>query len=210
MRVLVACEFSGIVRDAFLAAGHDAMSCDLLPTDRPGPHYQGDVFDVLDGGWDMLIAHPPCTYLANSGVRWLHTQDGRWAAMEDGARFFRGLLDAPIPLRAIENPIMHKYALAIVGRRADQYVQPWWFGAPRTKATGLWLAGLSPLVATAVVDGRDPYVHHLPPSPDRWKLRSMTEPGLAEAMATQWGIPAMTERRDVGRSTAAMVREVRA
>jgi hypothetical protein len=187
MRVLVACEYSGTVRDAFIAKGHDAISCDLLPTDVPGPHYQGDVFDIIDDGFDLMIAHPPCTYLCNSGVRWLHTDPERWNHMREGAEFFRRLLDAPIPRKAIENPIMHKYAVEIIGRRQDQVVQPWWFGHGETKATGLWLEGLPPLIATNVVEGREGRIHKMPPGPDRWKHRSTTFEGIALAMASQWG-----------------------
>ena len=191
MRVLVACEFSGIVRDAFLERGHDAMSCDLLPTESEGPHYQGDVFDVIGEddsvNWDLLIAHPPCTYLSNSGVQWLHKKEGRWQQMKDGAIFFKALLDAPIPHIAVENPIMHKYAVEIIGRRQDQVVQPWWFGHGETKATCLWLKDLPKLEPTDVVEGREQRLHRLPPSKDRWRLRSMTYPGLAAAMVNQWG-----------------------
>jgi hypothetical protein len=195
LRVLVACEYSGAVRDAFRALGHDAMSCDLLPTDVPGPHYEGDVFDVIGDGWDLMIAHPPCTYLTNSGVRWLHTDHDRWKRMIDGAAFFRALLDAPIPRVAVENPVMHGYARKIVGRRADQVIQPWMFGHPEKKATGLWLRGLPSLLPTddvrevmkclpkSVTDR----IHRASPGPDRWKLRSTTYAGIAGAMADQWG-----------------------
>ena len=118
MRVLVACEYSGKVREAFRKLGHDAWSCDLLPADDNSPyHYQGDVFDIIDQGWDLMIAHPPCTYLTNAGVSWLYRKEGRWDQMKDGAEFFRRLLDAPIPKIAVENPIMHKYAVEIIGRR---------------------------------------------------------------------------------------------
>jgi len=163
MRVLVACEFSGIVRDAFIAAGHEALSCDLLPTERPGPHYQGDVTDLLGEGWDLMIAHPPCTYLTNAGVRWLYgdfghkmaptslTGEERWAAMREGASFFRALLGASIPRVAVENPIMHKHAIELVGRRQDQVVQPWQFGEPVQKAVGLWLRGLPPILPTGPI-----------------------------------------------------------
>lgn len=195
MRVLVACEYSGTVRDAFLALGHDAMSCDLLPTDAPGPHYEGDVFDVIGDGWDLMVAHPPCTYLCNSGVRWLSTDIKRWPHMIDGATFFRSLLEAQIPRIAVENPVMHKHAAKIIGRRQDQVVQPWMFGHPEQKATGLWLKGLPPLVATD--DVRDVMkslpksvtqrLHYASPGPDRWKLRSTTFAGIAAAMAEQWG-----------------------
>lgn len=195
MRVLVACEYSGAVRDAFIALGHDAMSCDLLPTDAPGSHYQGDVFDIIGDGWDLMVAHPPCTYLCNSGVRWLSTDITRWPRMVDGAVFFRRLFDAPIPRVAVENPIMHGHAAKIVGRRQDQIVQPWMFGHPEKKGTGLWLKGLPPLLATE--DVRDVMVglpksqtdriHYASPGPDRWKLRSTTYAGIAAAMAMQWG-----------------------
>jgi len=195
VRVLVACEFSGAVRDAFIRAGHDAMSCDLLPTEAPGPHHEGDVFDVINDGWDLAICHPPCTYLTNSGVRWLYSDPLRWQGLIDGATFFRSLLEAPIPRIAVENPVMHGWAAKIVGRRQSQVVQPWMFGHPETKATGLWLKGLPPLVATE--DVRDvmnalPYaerarIHYASPGPDRWKLRSVTYAGIAQAMADQWG-----------------------
>jgi|TARA_R110000796_G_scaffold28701_1_gene78266 hypothetical protein len=187
MRVLVACEYSGKVRDAFIAQGHDAISCDILPTDSPGPHYQGDVFNIIDQDWDLMIAHPPCTYLTNSGVRWLHERPERWGQLKDGAEFFRGLLEANIPKIAVENPVMHKYAVKIIGRRQDQIIQPWQFGHGETKATGFWLKGLPKLQPTDIVDGRQQRVHLLPPSKDRWKLRSTTYQGIADAMALQWG-----------------------
>lgn len=197
MRVLVACEFSGVVRDAFRRLGHDAVSCDLLPTDAPGPHHQGDVRDILRDGWDLLIGHPPCTYLTNSGVRWLHTDPTRWQYLIEGAVFFRDLLNAPVPRVAIENPVMHKYAAAIVGRRQSQVVQPWMFGHTESKATGLWLRGLPPLTETENVKAQmlalpkreTQRIHYASPGPDRWKLRSVTYAGLAEAMAQQWGTP---------------------
>jgi hypothetical protein len=191
VRVLVACEFSGIVRDAFTARGHDAMSCDLLPSESPGPHHQGSVLEVILGGWDLMIAHPPCTYLANSGVRWLYGGKGterdedRWRQMRLAAWFFEELLYAPaIPRVAVENPIMHRHAEL---PKPTQIVQPWMFGHGETKATGLWLRGLSPLVPSDVVAGRAPRVHHASPGPDRWKERSRTLPGIAAAMAAQWG-----------------------
>lgn len=194
-RVLVACEYSGRVRSAFRALGADAWSCDLLPCDdRSTHHYQGDVADIITENWDLMIAHPPCTYLTNSGVRWLHTTEGRWEQMIDGAIFFRSLLDANIPRIAIENPIMHRYARKIVGRRPDQTIQPWMFGHPEQKGTGLWLRGLPPLVATE--DVREVMaglpiqerhrIHYAAPSKDRWKLRSETYLGIAAAMASQW------------------------
>jgi len=193
MKVLVACEFSGTVRDAFIAAGHEAVSCDLLPSATPGPHVQGDALTLLGDGWDLLIAHPPCTYLANSGVRWLYGGKGserdaaRWAKMEDGAAFFAAMLNAPVPLIAVENPVMHGHARAIVGRGPDQTIQPWQHGHGETKATCLWLKGLGPLQASNVVEGRTPRVHFASPSPNRWKERSITLPGIAAAMAAQWG-----------------------
>ena len=189
MKVLVACEFSGIVRDAFIEQGHDARSCDLLPTESPGPHYQDNIFHVLTKTmyeWDIMIAHPPCTYLANSGVCWLHKQEGRMDKMFDGAMFFKALLEADIPKICIENPIMHKYAVVIIGRRQDQVIQPWMFGHPESKATCLWLKNLKPLIPTRVMSVREQRLHRLPPSPDRAKLRSITYKGIAEAMAEQW------------------------
>lgn len=189
-RVLVACEFSGIVRDAFTARGHEAWSVDLLPTERPGLHWEGDVRTVLVEGWDLMIAHPPCTYLANSGVRWLYGGKGterdpdRWALMEEAAAFFRELLDAPIPRIAVENPIMHRHAGI---RRPDQLIQPWQFGHGETKATGLWLKNLPPLVPTNIVPERVQRVHLMPPGPERWRERSRTYEGIAAAMAAQWG-----------------------
>jgi hypothetical protein len=195
MRVLVGCEESGTVRDAFLALGHDAMSCDLLPTAVPGPHYQGDVRDVLDDGWDLAILHPTCTYLCNSGVRWLTSEPDRWKRMIEAAVFFREMLHAPIPRVAVENPVMHGYAASIVGQRQTQIVQPWMFGHTETKATGLWLRGLPPLLASedvravtmALPVAERAKVHYASPGPDRWKLRSVTYAGIAAAMAAQWG-----------------------
>ena len=206
MRVLVACEYSGTVRDAFIAQGHDAMSCDLLPTDAPnwtydpftklrthhperGSHYQGSVLDVLDDGWDLMIAHPPCTYLTNSGVRWLHTDESRWGKLDEACEFFNRLLDADIPRICVENPIPHKYAVErIGGRKYTQIIQPWQFGHGETKATCLWLKGLQKLTPTNIVDGREQRMWKLPPSEDRWKLRSKTYQGIADAMAQQWGV----------------------
>jgi len=180
-RVLVACEFSGIVRDAFAALGHDAWSCDLLPTERPGQHIQDDVLSVLDRGWDLMIAHPPCTHLAVSGARW-------WKGKEEEQRkaiwFFMQLVAAPIERIAVENPVG---IMSSVYRKPDQYIQPWQFGHGETKKTGLWLKNLPPLQPTDVVSGREPRVHHASPGPDRWKERSRTYPGIAAAMAEQWG-----------------------
>ncbi len=189
MKVLIACEFSGTVRDAFIRAGHDAISCDLLPTESPGPHYRGDVRDILGGGFQLMIAHPPCTYLANSGVRWMYEQNDRWQHLIDGACFFRDLLAAPIPMKAIENPVMHKWARKIVGSDATQTVQPWQFGHGETKAVSLWLRNLPPLVSTNIVEGREARVHRMAPRPDRWKERSRFFTGIADAMAQQWGPP---------------------
>jgi hypothetical protein len=179
MRVLVACEYSGTVRDAFRARGHDAMSCDLLPTDAPGPHYQGDVRDVLGDGWDLMVAHPPCTHLAVSGARWFHLKQREQAEALD---FVRLLMAAPISRIAIENPVS-----VISGRicKPDQVIQPWMFGHGETKATCLWLKGLPKLKPTNIVDGREARIHRLPPSPDRWKIRSATYAGIAAAMADQ-------------------------
>lgn len=187
MKVLIACEYSGTVRDAFIKLGHDAISCDLLLTDSPGPHYQGNVFDIINDGFDLMIAHPPCTYLCNSGVSWLYKEPERWKELIDGAVFFRRLLKANIPKICIENPIMHKYAKSIIGTSQSQLIQPWQFGHGETKATCFWLKGLPNLVPTDVVDGRVQCMHLLPPSEDRWKLRSTTYTGIAEAMASQWG-----------------------
>lgn len=180
MRVLVACEFSGRVRDAFLARGHDALSCDILPSEKPGPHHCGDVLSILDQGWDMMIAFPPCTYLAVSGARWWRYRREEQAAALD---FVKALMDAPIPRIAIENPV-GKISTAI--RPPDQYIQPWQFGHGETKKTGLWLKGLPLLRPTNVVDGREARVHKMPPSKDRGRRRSLTYLGVAAAMASQW------------------------
>lgn len=196
MRVLVACEYSGRVRDAFIRRGHEAMSCDILPTDSPGPHYQGDVQNILGDNWDLMVAHPPCTYMTNSGVTWLHKDPTRWAKLDDAAAFFKLLLDAPIEKIAVENPIMHKYAKERIGGvKQTQVIQPWMFGHTEQKATCLWLKNLPPLAPTNDVkaemlqlpDNERQRLHYLPPSADRWKLRSTTYMGIAEAMADQWG-----------------------
>ena len=183
MRVLVACEYSGVVRDAFLALGHDAMSCDLLPTEAPGPHYEGDVRDVLDYPWDLLVGHPPCTHLSVSGARHFEAKrmDGR---QQSAVSFFMLLARAPVPMVAIENPVC---IMSSLWRKPDQIIQPWQFGHGETKATCLWLKGLPQLVATDVVEGREARVHRMPPGPDRWKERSRTYAGIARAMAMQWG-----------------------
>ena len=182
MRVLIACEYSGTVRDAFIALGHDAISCDLLDTDVPGPHYKGDVYDILHDGWDLMIAHPPCTHLAVSGARWFKDKQVEQAEALD---FVRLLLDAPIPKIALENPIS---IISSRIRKPDQIIQPWQFGHGETKATCLWLKNLPKLQPTNIVDGREPRIHKLPPSPDRWKIRSKTYDGIAKAMAQQWGV----------------------
>ena len=187
MKVLVACEFSGIVRDAFARKGHDAWSCDLLPSEREGNHIQGDVLKIFEDGWDLMIAHPPCTFLCNSGVYLLHERDGRWQQMIESANFFRSLVNAPIERIAVENPIPHKYALEIIGRKYDEIIQPWWFGVGDTKAICLWLKNLPPLMATVVHTGRYGRSHMESPSPERWKNRSRTYQGIAEAMPEQWG-----------------------
>lgn len=192
MKVLVACEYSAIVREAFTRGGHDAMSCDLLPTEVPGKHYQGDVRDVLYQSWDLVIAHPPCTYLSNSGVRWLYEKPGRWELMREGAEFFKLFLDIDVPY-AVENPVMHKHAVAIVGRGHDQTVQPWQFGHGETKRTCFWLNGLPPLQPTNIVDGREARVHRMAPGPERQKERSRFFTGIADAMVSQWG--SVTEKQ---------------
>ena len=192
VRILIACECSGRVRDAFIAQGHDAMSADLQPTDAPGPHYQGDVFDILGDGFDILVAHPPCTYLANSGVRWLYNPDGttnqtRWEGMRIGADFFRVLHEQyQIPKVCIENPIPHRHAGL---PEYTQLIQPWQFGDNYSKATCLWLRGLPPLVPTVMTkpDNVEHACHLEPPGPDRQKNRSRTYPGIADQMALQWG-----------------------
>ncbi len=186
MKVLVACEFSGIVRDAFIARGHDAISCDYLPTERPGPHIQGNVTHELYKDWDLIIAHPPCTRLANSGVRWLHERD-LWQELYFACEFFNMFQTQGLKtMVAIENPIPHKYAVQYIGKYT-QIVQPWMFGHGETKATCLWLYNLPKLQPTNIVDGREGRVFKMPPSPERWKDRSRTLTGFAEAMAEQWG-----------------------
>ncbi len=190
LRVLIACEFSGVVREAFNAySGVHATSCDLLPPEdgRVDYHYQGDVRDILNDGWDMMIFFAECRYLCNSGVRWLDRGKNieRMKKMEEGAEFFNLLLNSNIPLIAGENPIQHKYARKLI-RKYDQVIQPWQFGHGETKATCLWLKGLPLLAPTNIVEGRKPRVHHESPSPTRWMERSRTMPGIARAMAEQW------------------------
>lgn len=182
IRVLIACEFSGIVRDAFIVQGYDAWSCDLLPTEKPGNHYQRDIRDILTKKWDLMIAHPPCTYLAVSGARWFKDrQKEQIVALE----FVRLLLNAPIQKIALENPVS---VISSKVRKPDQIIQPWQFGHGETKKTCLWLKNLPLLKPTNIVDGREARIHKEPPSPERWKNRSRTFTGIAEAMALQWGI----------------------
>ncbi len=213
MRVLVACEYSGAVRDAFTRAGHDAWSCDLLPSDAPGKHYQGDVRDILPGGdlngmfpkWDLMIAHPPCTYLCRAGQRWLNAPDDsrpgklkgapRWEAVEEAVELFQLLQEADIPRIAVENPRPGSHVADRIGK-PDQVVQPWMFGHTENKATGLWLKNLPQLEPTDDVrklmadmpKSETDKVHRASPGPDRWKIRSTTFTGLAAAMAAQWGV----------------------
>ena len=183
MRVLIACEFSGRVRDAFAKKGHYALSCDLLPTESLGQHYTGNVLDILDCQWDMMIAFPPCTHLAVSGARWFKEKkaDGR---QQKGIDFFMDIVNAPIPKIAIENPIG---IMSTHYRKPDQIVQPWQFGHGETKATCLWLKGLPVLQPTNIVSGREQKVWKMSPCPERSKIRSLTYQGLADAMAEQWG-----------------------
>lgn len=183
MKILIGCEYSGVVRDAFLRLGHDAMSCDLLPTESPGPHYQGDIRDVIDYPFDLAIFHPPCTHLSVSGAR--HFAEKRMDGRQQSAvSFFMSLARAPIPMIAIENPVC---IMSSLWRKPDQIIQPWQFGHGETKATCLWLKGLPKLRPTDIVEGRDNRIHRMPPSPDRWKERSRTFAGIAEAFASQWG-----------------------
>ena len=182
MRVLVACEFSGVVRRAFDAAGHSAWSCDLLPSEDDSPwHRQQDVRELLNMDWDLMIAHPPCTHLAVSGARWFKDKQAEQA---EALEFVQTLMDAPIPRICIENPIS---IISSRIRKPDQIIQPWQFGHGETKATCLWLKGLPPLVPTSIVEGREARVHKMPPGPNRWKERSRTYEGIAAAMAAQWG-----------------------
>jgi hypothetical protein len=198
LKVLVACEYSATVRDAFRALGHDAWSCDLLPTDgNPHWHIQGDVIPIAYGHkWDLMIAHPPCTYLCSSGLHWNKRVEGRAAQTDEALGFVRLLLEAPIPRIALENPIG---CISTRIRKSDQTIQPWQFGHDASKATCLWLVNLPPLVPTSlveprIVDGKkrwanqtDSGQNRLPPSKDRWKIRSETYAGIASAMADQWG-----------------------
>ena len=185
MKVLVACESSAAVRLAFQKKGCDAWSCDTLPTEIPGNHYQCDVREVLGQKWDLIIAHPPCTRLCNSGVRWLESRNLH-SEMREAANFFKLFLTFGKTPVCIENPIMHKHAVEIIGCRQTQVIQPWMFGHGETKATCLWLKHLPRLMPTNVVEGREHRVHMMPPGPERWKERSRTYAGIAEAMADQW------------------------
>jgi site-specific DNA-cytosine methylase len=180
-RLLVACEYSGRVRDAFAAKGWDAWSCDLLPTDALGNHYQSPAEDLLDQPWDLMICHPPCTHLAVSGARWFKDKRQEQAG---ALAFVRLLLEAPIERIALENPVS---IISSKIRKPDQIIQPWQFGHGETKATCLWLKNLPLLVPTDVVDGRESKVHRMSPGPNRWKERSRTYTGIAKAMADQWG-----------------------
>jgi hypothetical protein len=196
VKVLVACEYSGTVRDAFIAKGHEAMSCDLLPTDKPGSHYQGDVRDILNDGWDLMIAHPPCTYLSVSGMHWTTRGLRDPVLTEDALDFVRLLMNAPINKIAIENPVS---VISSRIRKPDQIIHPWMFGHDASKATCLWLKNLSHLNSTSlvepiIVNGKKRWANQTPsgqnklgPSEDRWKIRSETYKGIAEAMANQWG-----------------------
>lgn len=188
---MVACEFSGKIRDAFRAKGHDAWSCDFRSSAGSHFHYQGNVWHIIDERWDLLIAHPPCTRLCNSGVRWLKERN-LWTDMQKAAKFFRMLFNAEIPKICIENPIPHKYAIKEIGCKYDQIIQPWLFGHGETKATCLWLRNLPKLKPTNIVSGREHRIHKLSAlkgkgsSRDRQKNRSITFQGIANAMAEQW------------------------
>lgn len=196
MRVLIACEYSGRVRDSFIRAGHDAMSCDLLPTDVAGPHYQGDVTDIINDGWDLMIAHPPCTYLSVSGMHWTTRGLRDPQLTEDALAFVRTLLAAPIDRIALENPIS---VISSRIRKPDQIITPYMFGHDASKKTCLWLKNVPLLISTEMVEPRivsgkkrwgnqtDSGQNKLPPSADRWKIRSETYQGIANAMADQWG-----------------------
>jgi len=189
VRVIVGCEYSGTVRDAFIARGHDAYSCDLLPSDKPGPHIQGDILSILNDGWDLGIFHPPCTHLAVSGAAWFKNKVKEQA---EALEFVRKLMDAPIPRICIENPVS---VISSKIRKPDQIIQPYQFGHMEQKKTCLWLKNLPKLTATMNVfedmmklpKNKRERLHYLPPSPDRWKLRSQTYQGIADAMASQWG-----------------------
>ena len=183
--ILVGCEFSGRVRDAFIAAGHEAVSCDLRPTESPGPHIQGDLLEVIDDPkWSLGIFFPPCTYLCSSGMHWTTRGLRDPQLTEDADAFVRRLMECRIPRIALENPIG---AISTRIRKPDQIIQPWMFGHPETKATCLWLHNLPKLTPTNIVEGREQRVWRMPPGKDRWKARSTTYQGVADAMAAQWG-----------------------
>jgi hypothetical protein len=187
-RILISCEKSGKIRDAFINRGFDAVSCDLEASDSGrGTHIQADVLSLIGEEWDLVIAHPPCTYLCNSGVRWLKTDPSRWAKMVSGAYFFAAHYGFKTPRLCIENPIPHKYALEIIGRKYNQIIQPWQYGHGETKATCFWLKGLPPLQPENIVPGRVGRIHRLPPGPNRSEIRSSTYQGVADAIANQWG-----------------------
>lgn len=181
MKILIACEFSGIVRNAFINRGHDAWSCDLLESEIPGPHLQCNVLDIIENGWDMMIAHPPCTHLAVSGARWFKDKQNEQQKALD---FVVELFNNTIPRIALENPIS---IISSRVRKPDQIIQPWQFGHGETKATCLWLKGLPKLLPTNIVDGREQRIHNMSPGPNRWRERSRTFTGIADAMANQWG-----------------------
>jgi hypothetical protein len=223
VRVLIACERSGVVRDAFRTAGHDAWSCDLAPADDGSPfHIVGDALAVIGQGWDLLIGHPPCTYLCNSGVRWLYTggrgtvpDPARWEGLRSGVQFFLALLDAPIPRVCIENPIIHGHAYDLGIPQPTQLIQPWQYGHPESKATNLWLRGLPPLMPGHVLTrpARGHWenqtasgANRLSPGPGRGQLRAKTYAGIAAAMAAQWGKPGGPDRFPAGRPVAPYAR----
>lgn len=181
MNILIACEFSGVVRDAFIKCGHNAISCDFETSWTVGPHYKGNVLDILDRKWDMMIAHPPCTHLAVSGARWFQYKQKEQL---EAINFFMDLINAPIDKICVENPVS---IISTKYRRPDQIIQPWQFGHGETKATCLWLKNLPLLKPTNIVSGREHRIHNMPPSANRAKLRSVTYKGIAEAMAKQWG-----------------------
>jgi hypothetical protein len=195
VRVLVGCEFSGVVRDAFARRGHEAWSCDFLESETPGNHYRGNVLDMLTQPWDIFIAHPTCTFMCNSGVKHLYLggkkENGpdplRWANLRESAEFFLTLWKANVPRICLENSIMHRYAKELIGMKQSQTIQPWQFGHGESKGTCFWLKNLRPLVPTNIVAGREQKVHNASPGPNRWKERSRTKLGIGDAMAEQWG-----------------------
>ncbi len=187
MKMLIACEYSGEIRDAFLAKGHDVTSCDLLPTERPGPHYQGDVRDIINDPWDMIIAHPDCRFICNSGVRWLTNNPDRWYSLRKACGFFCMFLYHKCPKIVIENPVPHKHAMKYIGLKYNQIIHPWQHGHGETKSTCLWIKGVPELKPTEIVEGREQRIWKMPPSKDRSKLRAKTFSGIATAMAEQWG-----------------------